>query len=153
MRKITKVRVFPGYRLELEFDDGVSGAVDLSHLVGKRVFAFYCFRKSNKLSAKSSPARRSSCSVHVRAMTPGQNRIGIFSSWSTVPSMKPARMPYSFGCTKSNGERRSPVRRRRAKPGGVEKCVEAAQSDPGWKAASVLGFSPVRYGVSSYWFI
>ncbi|MCL6613296.1 MAG: DUF2442 domain-containing protein [Firmicutes bacterium] len=29
MRKITKVRVFPGYRLELEFDDGVSGSVDL----------------------------------------------------------------------------------------------------------------------------
>jgi len=41
IRKITKVRVFPGYRLELEFDDGISGAVDLSHLAGKGVFALW----------------------------------------------------------------------------------------------------------------
>ena len=41
MRKIAKVRVLPGYRLELEFDDGVSGSVDLSHLAGKGVFALW----------------------------------------------------------------------------------------------------------------
>jgi hypothetical protein len=35
MRRITKVKVLPGYRLELEFDDGVSGIVDLSEAVGK----------------------------------------------------------------------------------------------------------------------
>ena len=31
----------PGYRLELEFDDGVSGTVDLSELVGQGVFAVW----------------------------------------------------------------------------------------------------------------
>ncbi|MFH0802136.1 MAG: DUF2442 domain-containing protein [bacterium] len=30
-----------GYRLKLEFDDGVSGTVDLSDLVGKGVFALW----------------------------------------------------------------------------------------------------------------
>ncbi len=39
MRRISKVKVLPGYRLELEFDDGVSGTVDLSEAVGKGVFA------------------------------------------------------------------------------------------------------------------
>jgi hypothetical protein len=32
MRKITMVKVLQGYRLELTFDNGVSGAVDLSDL-------------------------------------------------------------------------------------------------------------------------
>jgi Protein of unknown function (DUF2442) len=41
MRRITKVRVLPGYRLELEFDDGVSGIVDLSEAVGKGVFGLW----------------------------------------------------------------------------------------------------------------
>ncbi|MGQ9779743.1 MAG: DUF2442 domain-containing protein [Bacillota bacterium] len=41
MRKISKVRVLPGYRLELEFDDGVSGSVDLSYLAGKGVFSLW----------------------------------------------------------------------------------------------------------------
>jgi len=41
MRRIAKVRVVPGYRLELEFDDGVSGTVDLSENVGKGVFAVW----------------------------------------------------------------------------------------------------------------
>jgi len=41
MRRITKVKVLPGYRLELEFDDGVSGVVDLSDTVGKGVFALW----------------------------------------------------------------------------------------------------------------
>jgi Protein of unknown function (DUF2442) len=41
MRRITKVKVLPGYRLELEFDDGVSGIVDLSEAVGKGVFALW----------------------------------------------------------------------------------------------------------------
>jgi hypothetical protein len=42
MRRISKVKVLPGYRLELEFDDGVSGTVDLSENVGKGVFALWC---------------------------------------------------------------------------------------------------------------
>ena len=41
MRRIFKVKVLPGYRLELEFDDGVSGIVDLSEAVGKGVFALW----------------------------------------------------------------------------------------------------------------
>ena len=42
MRRIAKVKVLPKYRLELEFDDGVSGTVDLSEAVGKGVFALWC---------------------------------------------------------------------------------------------------------------
>ena len=41
MVKITNVRALQGYRLELVFDDGVSGVVDLSELVGKGVFALW----------------------------------------------------------------------------------------------------------------
>ena len=41
MRRITKVKVLSGYRLELEFDDGVSGTVDLSEAVGTGVFAVW----------------------------------------------------------------------------------------------------------------
>ena len=41
MRRISKVKVLPAYRLELEFDDGVSGMVDLSDEVGKGVFALW----------------------------------------------------------------------------------------------------------------
>lgn len=41
MRRITKVKVLPRYRVELEFDDGVSGTVDLSDAVGKGVFAVW----------------------------------------------------------------------------------------------------------------
>ncbi|HLF85735.1 MAG TPA: DUF2442 domain-containing protein [Nitrospiria bacterium] len=41
MRRISKVKVLPGYRLELVFDDGVSGTVDLSEAVGKGVFALW----------------------------------------------------------------------------------------------------------------
>ena len=41
MRRITKVKVLPRYHLELEFDDGVSGTVDLSESVGKGVFAVW----------------------------------------------------------------------------------------------------------------
>jgi hypothetical protein len=41
MRKITEVKVLQGYRLELTFDDGVSGTVDLSDLVGKGVFLLW----------------------------------------------------------------------------------------------------------------
>ena len=36
MNRITKVKVLPGYQLELEFDNGVSGIVDLSEAVGKQ---------------------------------------------------------------------------------------------------------------------
>jgi hypothetical protein len=39
MHKITRVKILQEYRLELTFDDGVSGAVDLSHLAGKGVFS------------------------------------------------------------------------------------------------------------------
>jgi len=41
MRKVTKVKVLQGYSLELTFDDGVSGTVDLSNLVGKGVFVLW----------------------------------------------------------------------------------------------------------------
>ncbi len=41
MRKITMVKVLQGYRLELTFDNGVSGTVDLSDLVGKGVFVLW----------------------------------------------------------------------------------------------------------------
>jgi Protein of unknown function (DUF2442) len=41
MKRIIKVKVLPGYRLELEFDDGVGGTVDLSEGVGKGVFALW----------------------------------------------------------------------------------------------------------------
>jgi len=39
MRRVTKVQVLQGYRLDLTFDDGVRGVADLSDLVGKGVFA------------------------------------------------------------------------------------------------------------------
>ena len=42
MKKVSKVKVLTGYRLELEFDDGVSGTVDLSEDVGKGVFDLWC---------------------------------------------------------------------------------------------------------------
>jgi hypothetical protein len=45
MRKITAVNVLQGYRLELSFDDGVTGTVDLSHLVGKGVFDLWRDRR------------------------------------------------------------------------------------------------------------
>jgi hypothetical protein len=41
MVKITKVSVIKNYRLELVFDDGVRGVVDLSDLVGNGVFALW----------------------------------------------------------------------------------------------------------------
>jgi hypothetical protein len=44
MRKVLKVTVLQGYSLKLEFDDGVSGTVDLSDLTGKGVFALWCDR-------------------------------------------------------------------------------------------------------------
>ncbi|MGD0517883.1 MAG: DUF2442 domain-containing protein [Thermoguttaceae bacterium] len=41
MPKITKAKPLENYRLELTFDDGISGTVDLSDLVGKGVFAMW----------------------------------------------------------------------------------------------------------------
>ena len=41
VRKISKVLVLQGYRLELVFDDGVCGTVDLSDLAGKGVFSLW----------------------------------------------------------------------------------------------------------------
>ncbi len=37
--EITKAKALPGYRLELKFDNGESGVVDLSEFVGRGVFA------------------------------------------------------------------------------------------------------------------
>jgi hypothetical protein len=45
MHKITRVKVLQDYRLKLEFDDSVSGSVDLSHLAGKGVFSIWLDRK------------------------------------------------------------------------------------------------------------
>ena len=41
MKRISKVKVLPEYRLELEFDDGESGTVDRSEAGGKGVFALW----------------------------------------------------------------------------------------------------------------
>jgi hypothetical protein len=41
MRRVTAVEVLEGFRLELTFDDGVQGTVDLSGLAGKGVFALW----------------------------------------------------------------------------------------------------------------
>ena len=41
MVKITKVSVMANYRLEVAFDDGVHGVVDLYDLVGKGVFTLW----------------------------------------------------------------------------------------------------------------
>jgi len=41
MRRISKVKVLLAYCLELEFNDGISGTVDLSESVGKGVFALW----------------------------------------------------------------------------------------------------------------
>jgi hypothetical protein len=41
MHKITNVTVLHNYKLELEYDDGRQGIVDLSHLAGKGVFSLW----------------------------------------------------------------------------------------------------------------
>ena len=41
MKKISKVKALPGHCLDLEFDDGVLGVVDVSENVGKGVFAIW----------------------------------------------------------------------------------------------------------------
>ena len=46
MRKVLKAKSLPGYLLELEFDDGVSGIADLSDLAGKGVFALWNDREA-----------------------------------------------------------------------------------------------------------
>ncbi len=38
MPRPTQVRSLPEYRIWLEYDDGVSGEIDLSHLAGRGVF-------------------------------------------------------------------------------------------------------------------
>jgi len=42
MRRVSEVKVLRGYQLELLFDDGTRGTVDLCDLVGKGVFALWC---------------------------------------------------------------------------------------------------------------
>lgn len=44
--KVVNVHVLPGYRMELTFDDGVSGIVDLSYLAGKGVFSLWRDRRA-----------------------------------------------------------------------------------------------------------
>jgi Protein of unknown function (DUF2442) len=39
--KILEARPLDGYKIRLKFDDGTTGEVDLSHLAGKGVFAFW----------------------------------------------------------------------------------------------------------------
>ena len=39
MHRIISARALPGYRLDLRFEDGVEGEIDLTQLVGKGVFA------------------------------------------------------------------------------------------------------------------
>lgn len=46
MRKITKIKILKDYRLELEFDDGLCGVVNLADLVGKGVFALWRDRQA-----------------------------------------------------------------------------------------------------------
>ena len=46
MRKVTRVEVLEGYRLDLTFDDGARGEVDLSHLAGRGVFAVWLDRNA-----------------------------------------------------------------------------------------------------------
>jgi hypothetical protein len=41
MRRIKEVKVLAEYRLDLAFDDGTKGVVDLSSLVGKGVFSLW----------------------------------------------------------------------------------------------------------------
>lgn len=41
MRQVRKITVLGQYRVELVFDDGVQGTVDLSALVGKGVFSLW----------------------------------------------------------------------------------------------------------------
>jgi hypothetical protein len=41
MHKVTRVSVLTDYRVELLFEDGKGGVVDLSHLVGNGVFAVW----------------------------------------------------------------------------------------------------------------
>lgn len=36
-----EVKALPGYKIAIKFSDGVEGTVDLSHLVGQGVFAFW----------------------------------------------------------------------------------------------------------------
>ncbi len=38
MKRIVKVRPMPDYRLEIAFNDGTEGIVDVSYLVGKGIF-------------------------------------------------------------------------------------------------------------------
>jgi len=45
MRKISEAKVLQGYCLQLVFDDGVRGVVDLSGLVGKGIFAIWRDRR------------------------------------------------------------------------------------------------------------
>ena len=54
MHKVTAVKVLEDYRLNLVFADGKSGTVNLSHLVGKGIFALwndYCAFREVRIGA------------------------------------------------------------------------------------------------------
>lgn len=59
MRNLLEIKALPDYKLWLRFDDGVEGTVDLSHLVGRGVFAAWndpmAFQKA-RLSNYGAPA-------------------------------------------------------------------------------------------------
>ena len=46
MFRLTHVEPLPGYRLRVQYGDGVAGVVDLSHLVGKGVFRLWNDREA-----------------------------------------------------------------------------------------------------------
>jgi hypothetical protein len=46
MRRITAVKVLTGFCLELTFDDGVHGTVNLSDIAGRGVFALWTDRSA-----------------------------------------------------------------------------------------------------------
>ncbi len=46
MRKVTRVKILGDYRLDLTFDDGARGTVDVSHLAGRGVFALWLDRSA-----------------------------------------------------------------------------------------------------------
>ena len=46
MRRVTAFKILSGFRLDLIFDDGIRGTVDLSDLAGRGVFALWMDRSA-----------------------------------------------------------------------------------------------------------
>ncbi len=52
--KILEARPLDGYKIWLKFEEGIAGEVDLSHLAGKGVFAFWKnYENFNKVSIEN----------------------------------------------------------------------------------------------------